>query len=167
MAMNVGKSGIQTQGAAGAPRESKAPPPGNDFLKTFRMLPKASYRETDSGLKVAVLKDGSGKSAAKGMSIKVNYTGWVIDGTRFDSSLDRGRPFEFPLGSGRVIKGWEEGIVGMEPGERRQLVIPPGMAYGKRQMGNIPPNSTLVFNIEALAVADGSPNTKGEKTVVA
>ncbi|MDH4249040.1 MAG: FKBP-type peptidyl-prolyl cis-trans isomerase [Deltaproteobacteria bacterium] len=140
---------------------------GEDFFKIFRMLPNGSYRKTDSGLKVAVTKDGDGKSLTNGMKVKVNYTGWVIDGKKFDSSYDKGKPFEFVLGAGRVIKGWEEGMAGIQPGERRQLIIPPELGYGKRQMGDIPANATLVFNVEALAVEDIPANPNGNVSVVA
>ena len=120
-----------------------------------------------SGLKVAVVKEGNGSSAANGKRIQVRYTGWLTDGSKFDSSTDRGRPFEVTLGTGRVIKGWEEGLKGIKPGERRQLIIPPDLGYGKRQVGTIPPGSTLIFHIEAVAVDSPPATPKGTRTVVA
>jgi FKBP-type peptidyl-prolyl cis-trans isomerase FkpA len=83
----------------------------------------------------------------------VNYTGWLADGTKFDSSLDRNQPFSFPLGAGQVIKGWDEGIAGMKVGGKRTLIIPPALGYGARGAGNvIPPNATLKFQVELLDV---------------
>ncbi|MCH8885745.1 MAG: FKBP-type peptidyl-prolyl cis-trans isomerase [SAR324 cluster bacterium] len=137
------------------------------FFEKFQKLPDSRFRDSSSGLKVAVVKEGSGTSATNGQRIKVRYTGWLLDGSKFDSSNDRGRPFEVTLGTGRVIKGWEEGLKGIKPGERRQLIIPPSLGYGKRQVGTIPPGSTLIFNVEAIAVDSPPANPKGTRTVVA
>jgi len=145
----------------------QAPAEKGDFLETFQVLPQARFRETSSGLKVAVLREGEGTPLEKGMRLKVRYTGWLPDGTRFDSSQERDKPFEMVLGQGRVIRGWEEGLAGIKPGERRQIVVPPALAYGDRQVGKIPPGSTLVFNVEAVAVEPASANPKGNMTVVA
>jgi len=99
------------------------------------------------------LQLGEGPEAVSGKGVSVHYTGTLTDGSKFDSSLDRGQPFDFTLGAGQVIRGWEEGVVGMKVGGRRKLTVPPEMAYGERGFGNIiPPNSTLVFEIELLAV---------------
>ena len=104
---------------------------------------------------------GSGNEAASGRRVTVHYTGWLYDegtgdhkGRKFDSSRDRGQPFSFHLGAGRVIRGWEQGIPGMKVGGTRRLVIPPDLAYGPRGAGNgvIPPNATLLFEVELLAV---------------
>ncbi|MEW6775383.1 MAG: FKBP-type peptidyl-prolyl cis-trans isomerase [Bdellovibrionota bacterium] len=96
---------------------------------------------------------GTGTEAQAGDLVEVHYTGWLKDGTKFDSSVDRGRPFVFPLGRGRVIKGWDEGVAGMKEGGKRKLTIPPALGYGERGSGNkIPPNSTLVFEVELLKV---------------
>jgi FKBP-type peptidyl-prolyl cis-trans isomerase len=96
---------------------------------------------------------GTGAEAATGRGVRVHYTGWLVDGKKFDSSLDRGDPFAFTLGAGQVIKGWDRGVVGMKVGGKRKLTIPPDLAYGERGFpGAIPPGATLVFEIELLAV---------------
>ena len=98
-------------------------------------------------------KMGEGKEAQVFSEVNVHYTGWTMDGTKFDSSLDRGTPFTFTLGEGRVIPGWEMGVQGMKVGGKRELIIPPELAYGKRGAGDvIPPDSTLKFHVELLAV---------------
>ncbi|MDO8914487.1 MAG: FKBP-type peptidyl-prolyl cis-trans isomerase [Coriobacteriia bacterium] len=96
---------------------------------------------------------GTGAEAVSGKTVSVHYTGWLTDGTKFDSSVDRGTPFEFQLGQGRVIRGWDEGVAGMKIGGKRKLTIPPEMGYGARGSGSvIPPNATLVFDVELLGV---------------
>lgn len=105
---------------------------------------------TPSGLQYAVLREGTGATATRGQKVKTHYTGWLTDGTKFDSSYDRGEPLDFPVGVGLVIKGWDEGVVGMKIGEVRQLVIPANLAYGSRGNGPIPANSTLVFQVELV-----------------
>ena len=110
-----------------------------------------SERMTDSGLKVEDLVEGEGAEAKAGQQVRVHYTGWLLDGSKFDSSLDRGDPFSFPLGGGRVIRGWDEGVQGMKVGGRRKLTIPPQLGYGAAGAGGvIPPNATLVFEVELL-----------------
>lgn len=111
-----------------------------------------NYTLKMSGLLYEVLKEGEGDAIKPGSQAKVHYIGWLIDGTKFDSSLDRGEPFTFPLGAGRVIKGWDEGVAGMKVGEQRKLMIPSGLAYGNRQAGSIPPNSMLIFYVELLGI---------------
>jgi FKBP-type peptidyl-prolyl cis-trans isomerase len=104
-------------------------------------------------LKVEDLQVGTGAEAVAGKKVTVHYTGTLTDGSKFDSSLDRGRPFDFPLGAGRVIKGWDEGVAGMKVGGKRRLTIPPELGYGARGFPPvIPPNSTLVFEVELLGV---------------
>lgn len=108
---------------------------------------------TPSGLKYVDLKEGTGPAAKKGDTVEVHYTGWLKDGKKFDSSLDRGQPFSFPLGAGRVIKGWDEGVAGMKVGGKRKLIIPPDLAYGARGAGGvIPPNAELTFEVELLKI---------------
>ena len=108
---------------------------------------------TESGLQYRDLAEGEGPAARKGDTVEVHYTGWLEDGTKFDSSVDRGRPFSFRLGAGRVIRGWDEGVQGMKTGGKRKLVIPAKLGYGKRGAGNvIPPNATLIFEVELLAI---------------
>ena len=99
------------------------------------------------------LKVGEGSEVVKYNIVTVNYTGWLTDGTKFDSSLNPGRsPFRFTVGGGQVIKGWDEGLIGMKVGGKRKLTIPPSMGYGNQDMGVIPPNSTLIFEIDLLII---------------
>jgi FKBP-type peptidyl-prolyl cis-trans isomerase FkpA len=105
-----------------------------------------------SGLIIEDLVNGDGAEAAAGQEVTVHYTGWLTDGKKFDSSKDRDDPFVFPLGGGRVIRGWDEGVQGMKVGGKRKLTIPPALGYGARGAGGvIPPNATLVFEVELLA----------------
>ncbi|MBI2640711.1 MAG: FKBP-type peptidyl-prolyl cis-trans isomerase [Candidatus Sungbacteria bacterium] len=108
--------------------------------------------KTSSGLLIEDIKVGSGAEAKPGNIISAHYTGTLVDGTKFDSSVDRGEPLSFTLGVGQVIKGWDEGIVGMKVGGKRKLIIPPELAYGARAIGSIPPNSTLIFEVELMGV---------------
>jgi len=104
-------------------------------------------------LTIEELQTGDGPIAAKGHRAEVHYTGWLTDGTKFDSSVDRGTPFQFELGQGRVIAGWDQGVVGMRIGGRRRLTIPPALGYGAQGAGGvIPPNATLVFEVELLGL---------------
>ena len=108
---------------------------------------------TDSGLKYEDLVEGNGDTAKAGQMVTVHYTGWLENGQKFDSSKDRNDPFAFPLGAGHVIRGWDEGVQGMKVGGTRILVIPPQLGYGARGAGGvIPPNATLMFEVELLDV---------------
>jgi peptidylprolyl isomerase len=114
----------------------------------------AAIKTTQSGLKYEDKIIGSGACPRAGQTVVVHYTGWLTDGKKFDSSVDRNEPFKFPLGQGRVIKGWDEGVATMKVGGKRRLTIPPQLAYGEKNVGNglIPPNSTLVFDVELLGL---------------
>ena len=108
---------------------------------------------TASGLRIIDLEQGTGAEATAGQTVVVHYRGTLEDGTQFDASYDRGTPFSFPLGRGRVIKGWDEGVQGMKVGGKRKLVIPPDLGYGSRGAGGvIPPNATLIFEVELLDI---------------
>lgn len=108
---------------------------------------------TSSGLGIEEIRVGAGPEAKAGDTVQVHYTGWLTDGTKFDSSVDRNQAFDFPLGAGRVIKGWDDGVAGMQVGGQRKLKIPPSLGYGERGAGGvIPPNATLIFEVELLAI---------------
>lgn len=113
--------------------------------------PKTTY----DGLQYWDITVGTGAQASSGKTVKVNYTGWLTNGKKFDSSVDRGTPFSFKLGAMQVIKGWDEGVAGMKVGGKRQLKIPPELGYGAQGVGGglIPPNSTLIFDVELLDVS--------------
>jgi FKBP-type peptidyl-prolyl cis-trans isomerase len=110
-------------------------------------------KSTASGLQYWDITVGTGTAASSGKTVKVHYTGWLTNGKKFDSSVDRGTPFSFKLGAGQVIKGWDEGVAGMKVGGKRQLRIPPDLGYGAQGAGGvIPPNSILIFDVELLDV---------------
>ena len=108
---------------------------------------------TPSGLQYVDLVEGTGECPRPGASVSVHYTGWLTSGKKFDSSVDRGQPFVFPIGRGKVIRGWDEGVATMKVGGKRKLTIPPDLGYGSRGAGGvIPPGATLVFEVELLSV---------------
>jgi FKBP-type peptidyl-prolyl cis-trans isomerase len=114
----------------------------------------ASGPKTDpvTALKIEDVQKGTGEAAVAGKTVTVHYTGWLANGTKFDSSVDRKQPFKFKLGAGQVIPGWDQGVSGMLVGGKRRLTIPPALGYGARGVGPIPPDSTLQFDVELLAV---------------
>ena len=110
---------------------------------------------TGTGLKYLKVREGTGPKPNTGQMVAVHYTGYLINGKTFDSSVERGQPFQFPLGQGRVIKGWEEGVAMMKTGEQRRFIIPPELAYGEKGYPNlIPPNSILIFDVELLSIGN-------------
>jgi peptidylprolyl isomerase len=132
-------------------------PAGTDSSKETKLpgaeMGSAKIEKTASGLQYADLVVGKGSPPDAGQTVVVHYIGWLTDGKKFDSSVDRGQPFDFPLGQGHVIKGWDEGVAGMRIGGKRKLIIPPDLGYGARGAGGvIPPNATLVFDVELLDV---------------
>ncbi len=146
---------LATSCATAPPSGSAKPAPAAPAAAEKPAQPAAPPEvTTPSGLKIQDLVVGNGPMAEDGMTVTVNYTGWLTDGTKFDSSHDPGRqPLRFTIGQGTVIRGWEEGVKGMRVGGRRRLTIPPEMAYGEQGYpGAIPPNSTLIFEIEFLGL---------------
>lgn len=131
--------------AAAATQEARPMEPAKDSAKEV---------VTPSGLKYTDLKVGTGTEARIGNVVDVHYTGWLENGTKFDSSVDSGKPFRFKLGAGQVIRGWDEGVAGMKIGGKRKLVIPPDLGYGRQGAGGvIPPGATLIFDVELLGVS--------------
>jgi len=139
-----------------APTHEASPSP----TATASPLPSASQSPGPvitkaGGLKIQDLVVGTGEEAKNGKILSVHYTGTLENGTKFDSSLDRGQPFNFVLGAGQVIQGWEQGFVGMKVGGKRKLIIPPSLGYGSTGAGGvIPPNATLIFEVELLGVVE-------------
>jgi len=119
---------------------------------TKNNLPKEKNTMDSTNLKIEDLIVGTGTQAQAGNTVQVNYLGTLVNGIKFDSSYDRNEPFEFTLGAGQVIQGWDEGIVDMKVGGKRKLTIPPSLGYGAQTVGSIPANSTLIFEVELLAV---------------
>jgi peptidylprolyl isomerase len=125
----------------------------NNILIASDSMSDANVVTTPSGLKYVELKEGTGATPERGQTVEVHYVGTLEDGTQFDSSRDRGQPFKFKIGVGRVIKGWDEGLSTMKVGGRRNLIIPPELGYGSRGAGGvIPPDATLLFDVELLGV---------------
>ncbi|WP_038017242.1 FKBP-type peptidyl-prolyl cis-trans isomerase [Synechococcus sp. PCC 7335] len=124
-----------------------------DAMAEDAMVPDEEVVTTDSGLQYVVIAEGDGASPQPGNRVFVHYVGTLEDGTKFDSSRDRGKPFNFTIGRGQVIKGWDEGVAMMQVGDRRKLIIPPDLGYGARGAGGvIPPNATLIFDVELLRI---------------
>ncbi len=138
---------------AANPSNSAAAPAGQTSADAGAQTTLAGVT-TPSGLKYDDIKVGSGATPQSGQTVVVHYTGWLTNGQKFDSSVDRGEPFEFVLGAGNVIKGWDEGVATMKVGGKRKLTIPPHLGYGAGGAGGgkIPPNATLVFDVELLGI---------------
>lgn len=130
-----------------------SPTGGETSVENTFIDPNVEVITTASGLQYQDLVVGDGETAVAGNTVRVHYTGWLLDGTKFDSSKDRGEPFSFPLGAGRVIAGWDEGVAGMQVGGKRLLIIPAALGYGERGAGGvIPPGATLIFEVELLGI---------------
>lgn len=138
--------------AKATPTKKGEPVHVDENLKPAPPTAKGETKTTFSGVKYETLTEGNGDEAKPGQTVTVHYTGTFEDGKKFDSSRDRGQPFPFTIGGHGVIRGWEEGVAGMKVGERRKLTIPAEAAYGATGKGDIPPNTTLVFDIELLKV---------------
>lgn len=121
-------------------------------LNSYIEMNNITIQPTASGLYYIEVEKGEGPKAEAGKKVSVHYTGTLLDGTKFDSSVDRGEPFSFTLGQGQVIKGWDEGISMMNVGGKAKLIIPSSIAYGESDMGTIPPYSPLVFDVELIEV---------------
>ena len=136
--------------------DKKASPESQDPKKTEKMIPVEGSEANATDLKIETIKEGDGQREVKsGDAISVHYVGTLTDGTKFDSSIDRGVPLTFTVGASQVIKGWEQGVPGMKVGEKRILTIPASLAYGSRGVGEIiPPNSTLIFEVELINFTD-------------
>ena len=133
-----------------APAARPAAQPPQEAATTQKSGNAADTVKTSSGLKFIVIKKGNGPTPKAGQIVKAHYTGKFLDGKVFDSSIPRGEPIAFPVGKGHVIKGWDEAILTMSKGEKRILIIPPQLAYGEGGMGPIPPNATLIFEVELV-----------------
>ncbi|MBG1241714.1 FKBP-type peptidyl-prolyl cis-trans isomerase [Nostoc sp. NZL] len=153
----VGQVGSK-QNTAIAAQLTQTPPASttvteNNTLIASNTMSDANAVTTPSGLKYVELKEGTGATPQPGQTVEVHYVGTLENGTKFDSSRDRGQPFSFKIGVGQVIKGWDEGLSTMKVGGRRQLIIPSELGYGARGAGGvIPPNATLLFDVELLGV---------------
>ena len=144
---------VQKQTATGPPKMLK-----KSFYKRRPVVRRTGAIKTASGLIYIVTRKGTGRRPKKGETVIVHYTGTLTDGTKFDSSRDRGQPFSFPLGAGRVIKGWDEGIARMRIGEQAILIIPSSLGYGTRGAGNIiPPDAKLIFIVELVDIKQEQP----------
>ena len=136
---------------ADPPADKAAKKTEKETDKAAKKAEKEKIHSTPSGLQYIELVEGTGPTPGRGQRVSVHYTGWLKNGQKFDSSVDRGQPIQFLLGTGQVIKGWDEGVATMKVGGKRKLIIPPELGYGARDVGPIPANSVLVFEVELLA----------------
>ncbi len=143
---------IEDDDGVTSPIVSASPTPGSVDTGPPPVAGEPIFSET--GLGIIDIEAGSGETPEAGQTLAVHYTGWLSDGTKFDSSLDGGTPFEFPLGEGQVIPGWDEGLATMQVGGKRRLIIPPELAYGEQGRPGIPPNAELTFDIELLEIKE-------------
>jgi FKBP-type peptidyl-prolyl cis-trans isomerase FkpA len=147
-------------GGGSAPEEASQLPPERQVAERYAPelgIDLAEMERLWSGMYIQDVRVGDGPRADSGDAVTVHYTGWLPNGMKFDSSRDRDEAYDVAIGYGRVIDGWDQGIVGMREGGRRKLVIPPVMGYGERGQGPIPSNSTLVFDVELLEVENRTP----------
>lgn len=148
----IGPEPIASASASAAPSAAPHPTPS---ASAQGATPSVAVAE--SPLAVTTLTPGKGPQAKNGDTLRVHYVGTLLDGKQFDSSLDRKKPIDFSLGTGQVIKGWDQGVLGMRAGEKRKLVIPPSLAYGAPGRPGIPPNATLVFEVQLVAINPKGP----------
>ena len=141
-----------TASATTAAERTPTPSPSKTTTSSTGAITLTNPTTTASGLKYEDVVVGTGASPKNGQRVTVHYTGTFLDGKKFDSSRDRGQPFNFVIGNGNVIKGWDEGVLTMKVGGKRNLEIPPALGYGSRDYGPIPGNSTLLFEVELIAV---------------
>ena len=139
------------------PQESEA-----EEFDIYAGLSESEFETTESGLQYAILEQGDGEQAQTGQVVAVHYTGWLEDGNSFDSSSNRGEPISFALGQGMVIPGWDEGIAMLNVGDKARLIIPGDLAYGEAGGPGIPPNATLIFDVELVSVSEGAPESPTE-----
>ena len=145
----------------GEPNEAADGPGAPKYEAPFDGQPVSSTK-TESGLLIEDFVVGKGREAKEPAELVLHYTGYLTNGFTFDSSKRHGKPFRFNVGQGRVIKGWDEGVKGMKVGGKRRITVPPELAYGERQAGRIPPNSTIIFTLELLGVEDPLPEPQGK-----
>lgn len=154
----VSAASSQTRKSTSASRRTRRPATSSVTPKPSAPCPASLSTTTSSGLTYLVTRHGTGQQLKTGDTVVVQYTGLLTNGTKFDSSLDRNQPFEFPLGAGRVIKGWDEGVVRLRVGDQAMLIIPPQLGYGAKGAGGvIPPDATLIFIVEVVGVKETSP----------
>ena len=147
------QGGSPSQGSTPSGAQSSAQPSQPLASQESTLATSKGNAEKTAGLVTSDEVVGEGTSAKSGDRVTVNYTGWLLDGTKFDSSKDRNQPFSFSLGAGEVIPGWDQGVAGMKVGGKRKLTVPPDLGYGTRGAGGvIPPNATLVFEVELLKI---------------